>query len=130
MSPLGDGAAPAEPGSQRLTKAMRLRRRAEFLALSADGEKLVTRHFVVLVRARADAAPARLGLTVTKKVGVSPVRNRIRRLAREWLRVHGWFAAGWDVVLIAKQSAARLVRRDELAGDLAFVQRHLLARSA
>jgi hypothetical protein len=28
-------------------------------------------------------------------------------MLREWLRLHGWIPEGWDVVLVAKDSAAR-----------------------
>ncbi|MEZ4367822.1 MAG: ribonuclease P protein component [Kofleriaceae bacterium] len=111
---------------------MRLRRRREFLTVSNSPTttKLVTRHFIALLARRADDEIARLGITVTKKVGHSPTRNRIRRLTREWLRTHGWLAAGWDVVLIAKSAAAALVARDELSRDLSTVQRHLAEAAA
>lgn len=37
---------------------------------------------------------------------------------RDWLRTHGWVAPGWDVVFIAKDSAAKapgLAIREDLA---------------
>ena len=66
-----------------------------------------------------------LGLTVTKKVGNSVVRNRIRRLLREWMRLHGWVPPGWDMVLVAKDSAARQLHPDDFATDLTRVLRQL-----
>ena len=112
---------------QRLTKAMRLRRRREFLAVSTpDGaRKVSTRHFIALFARRPEAAVTRVGVTVTKKVGHSPTRNRIRRFVREWLRTNGWLAAGWDVVIIAKGSAATVRRLADIAVDMATVQRHV-----
>jgi ribonuclease P protein component len=61
--------------------------------------------FVLLVRDREDDDPAiRLGITVTKKIGGSVVRNRMKRrfraLAREILPLHG--IAGADHVLIGR----------------------------
>lgn len=110
------------PTGRVLTKAMRLRRRREFVAVSAENRKVSTRHFIALLAPRPSMQLTRVGLTVTKKVGHSPTRNRIRRFAREWLRTNGWFAPGWDVVLIAKHSAAQVRRRDEFAADLRTVQ--------
>ena len=50
---------------------------------------------------------ARLGLTVSSKVGNSVVRNRIRRRLREAYRHRReLFPKGVDVVFIARQSAA------------------------
>jgi ribonuclease P protein component len=107
---------------------MRLRIRAEFLAVQSAGIKLHGRHVLAIALRREDrAAVGRLGITVTKKVGNSPVRNRIRRVIREWLRLHGWVPAGWDLVVVAKESAARQVASETFATDLARVQRELLA---
>jgi len=98
---------------------MRLRRRVDFLAVQAGGTKLHGRHLLGLAQRRTDSSLCgRLGLTVTKKVGNAVVRNRIKRLLREWLRVHGWIPTGWDMVLVAKDSAARQLHPDDFAPDL------------
>ena len=56
-----------------------------------------------------DPERARLGLTVSRKVGNAVVRNRVKRRVREWFRHDGRsLTAGWDVVVIARQEAARL----------------------
>jgi len=108
---------------------MRLRRRAEFLAVQSAGAKLHGRHVLAIAQRRSDAEPGtlpgRLGLTVTKKVGNAVVRNRIRRLLREWMRLHGWVPAGWDLVLVAKDSAARQLHPDDFATDLTRILRQL-----
>lgn len=108
---------------------MRLRQRAEFVAVQSGGTKLHGRHVLALARRHAelgpDGQPGRLGLTVTKKVGNAVVRNRIRRLLREWMRLHGWIPGGWDVVLVAKDSAARQLHPDDFAPDLTRILRQL-----
>ncbi len=49
----------------------------------------------------------RLGITVTRKVGGATVRNRIKRYVREaFRRKRGSFTPGYDMVWVAKQSAA------------------------
>ena len=108
----------------RITKEMRLRRRAEFVAVQSGGKKLHGRHILALAQ-QQDLPVGRLGITVTKKVGNAVVRNRIKRLLREWLRLHGWVPAGWDVVLVAKDSAARQVHPDDFAPDLTQILRQL-----
>jgi ribonuclease P protein component len=112
----------------RITKEMRLRRRAEFLLVQRTGQKLHGRHIIALARKRPSddpLLPGRLGITVTKKVGNAVVRNRIRRLVREWMRQHGWVPAGWDVVVVAKDTASRQVHPDDFAPDLTQILRQL-----
>ncbi len=105
---------------------MRLRQRAEYVAVQSDGRKLHGRHVLAIARPRATPSSAgRLGLTVTKKVGNAVVRNRIKRMLREWLRVNGWVPTGWDVVLVAKDSAARQLHASDFAPDLTRILRQL-----
>jgi len=103
----------------RISKEMRLRRRPEFVAVQSEGQKLHGKHLLAISRKRSDPKlSGRLGLTVTKKIGNSPVRNRVRRMLREWMRLHGWVPAGWDVVLVAKESSARQLHPEDFATDL------------
>jgi len=112
--------------SCRIAKEMRLRRRADFVAVQQDGQKLHGRHVLAIARKRNDPElVGRLGITVTKKVGNAVVRNRIKRLVREYMRLHGWVPAGWDVVVVAKDSAARQVHPDDFAPDLSKILRQL-----
>ncbi len=75
--------------------------------------------FVLLVREREDGDPAmRLGITVTRKIGGSVVRNRMKRrfreLAREIIATAGH--AGCDHVIIGRASGIErdyaLLRQD------------------
>ena len=105
---------------------MRLRQRADYLVVQSEGTKTHGRHILGIARKRSDSQLAgRLGLTVTKKVGNAVVRNRIKRMLREWMRLHGWVPDGWDLVLVAKDSAARQVHPDDFAPDLTKVLRSL-----
>lgn len=104
---------------------MRLRRRSDFLAVQGDGSKVHGKHLLGIACKRSDPQLAgRLGITVTKKVGNAVVRNRIKRMLREWLRLHGWVPRGWDLVVVAKDSAARQVHPDDFAPDLSRILRH------
>ena len=88
--------------------------------------KLHGRHVLALARKRTILdLVGRLGITVTKKVGNAVVRNRIKRMLREWLRLTRLGSTGWDMVLVAKDSAARQVHPDDFAPDLSKILRQL-----
>lgn len=103
-----------------------MRERVEYLGVQAAGDKLHGRHVLGIARRRPDPQlPGRLGLTVTKKVGNAVVRNRIRRLVREWIRQNGWVPRGWDLVVVAKDSAARQLHPVDFAADLTRILRQI-----
>jgi ribonuclease P protein component len=112
---------------------MRLRQRVDYVAVQNGGIKLHGRHVLAMARRRDQTALAasggnggRLGLTVTKKIGNAPVRNRIKRLLREWLRLHGWVPTGWDMVVVAKDSAAGQLHPEDFGPDLTRILRQLV----
>jgi ribonuclease P protein component len=88
----------------------RIRRRADFVRIQSQGERATTPHFVLLVAAQRDpSAASRLGLVVTKKVGNSVVRSRVKRVCRECFRL--WpdlVPKGIDLVVIARPGADEL----------------------
>jgi ribonuclease P protein component len=105
---------------------MRLRQRVDYVAVQNGGTKHHGRHVLAMARRRNQPDLAgRLGLTVTKKVGNAVVRNRIKRLVREWMRTNGWIPTGWDVVVVAKDSAAGQVHPEDFGPDLTKILRNL-----
>lgn len=95
------------PGRHAFPKANRLLTRRQFLAVQDRGTRIAAECLLLLWRKGATDA-ARLGLTVSSKVGNAVVRNRIRRHLREFYRRHkDEFPRGVDVVVIARNSAAR-----------------------
>jgi ribonuclease P protein component len=83
----------------------RLRHRADFLAAAA-AVKVSTEAFIVQMRDRRDDGPARVGFTVSKKVGNAVERNRVRRRLREIVRHASAEAArpGHDYVLVGRRA--------------------------
>ena len=83
---------------------IRLKRRAEFLRVAAKGRKAPMPGLVLQALARGDEAPARLGFTVTKKVGNAVIRNRTRRRLKEAARIvlQDQPLQGVDLVLIGR----------------------------
>jgi ribonuclease P protein component len=84
------------------TKADRILKRHEFIALAKSGRRIENEHFIaVFSPGRRDRS--RLGITVTKKIGRAVKRNRIKRLVREYFRLNRQFLSGeWDINIIAK----------------------------
>ena len=97
-SQAGTDAQPA--GSSRLEVMCA---RKDFLA-AARAKRVNTPAFVLQIRNRGDAAPARVGFTCSKKVGNAVARNRAKRRLREIARLALTPLAktGHDYVLIGR----------------------------
>ena len=95
--------------SSRSLALEKLRRRAEFLRVAGKGQKVASSGLVLQALTRDDAAPVRVGFTVTKKVGNAVVRNRTKRRLREVARVvlNEAPVHGVDLVLIGRDSTRR-----------------------
>jgi len=97
----------------------RLKCRAEFLRVAAKGRKAPADGLVLQALARGDDGPARIGFTVTKKVGNAVVRNRTRRRLKEAVRLllRDEPVVGADLVVIGRDST-RSRKFDALIADL------------
>jgi ribonuclease P protein component len=87
----------------------RLRQRADFLA-AATGSRAPASGFVLQALQRREDGPVRIGFTVSKKVGNSVERNRVRRRLREVVRLSqsATLRPGHDYVLIGRRAALRM----------------------
>lgn len=125
-----DGHYPAEAAAlsgarrdQRLPRTRRIRKRTEFLRLQRVGERCSGARFVVITEARRESR-SRLGITASRHVGGAVVRNRVKRLVREFFRRYqSRIVPARDVLVIARPSAARATYVDvkkELGAALAI----------
>ena len=103
---------------QRFSREHRLRKRGEYRRAYEQGRRAFGRWVVVFCRRREDDGPWRLGLTATRKAGGAVVRNRLRRLGREYFRRYAQTTpTGWDIV-VNFRPIARQARSAELGEDL------------
>lgn len=94
---------PARP-DERFPKSRRLLKRPEFQRVYDAGLKAPGPCFILFYAPRQDSGPGRAGLTVSRKVGKSVVRSRVKRLLREAIR-RSWevFPDGLDAVFHARR---------------------------
>jgi len=87
-------------------KERRLLRSPEFNACYEQGKKHFTRSFILFVLSCRDRQGGlRLGLTVSKKMGHAVARNRIKRVVREFFRLHQYdFELPLDIVVVPKRN--------------------------
>lgn len=104
----------------------RLLKRADFLRISRHGSKIQARSFIILWT-ESPVPAVRIGITVSRKVGNAVIRNRLKRLIREFYRNNKGLFSPADYSIIARQGAARLGYSD-LCLELGKALRHSQTR--
>lgn len=113
-------------------KEQRIRKRAEFQDIQGNGRRVFTRNFVLMLVAREvseERASARLGVTVSRRVGNAAERNRAKRLIREAFRAtRELWPPDLDVVVIARGPLGPL-RLADVVGEFRGVSQPILRRA-
>ena len=89
------------------SRGERIRKRRDYLLLADSGKKISTTHFIVIWRT-GECGHARLGIPVSRKVGIAVIRNRVKRRIREFFRLHKELFFTADFNIIGKRGAERL----------------------
>ncbi len=71
-----------------MKKEYRIKKNKEFQDVFQHGSSTANRQFVVYVLQRDDHEHFRIGLSVSKKIGNAVVRNRVKRLIRQFFLEH------------------------------------------
>ena len=102
----------------KLPKAVRLRRRREFLQVQQRGRRLYAGEVLVLALGPSGSGP-RIGITVSSKIANAVGRNRVKRWVREAFRAIRSDLPAVDLVVVARRGAPEM--------GLAGARRALLA---
>ncbi len=101
------------------SKRRRLSRSGEFDRVYRDGSSHATRYLVLYTFPRGDeqADDPRLGVSVSRKVGGSVDRNRVKRALREaFWGLADRLPEGHDFVIVARSEINDLIEREGTAG--------------
>ena len=83
-----------------------LKKTDDFERIYREGRSGGNRLFVMYAAEPEKGRSGRLGISVSKKVGNSVVRHRIRRLIKECFRLHISEWADKDIIVVARKEAA------------------------
>jgi len=93
----------------------KLKKSSEFQHTYQHGNKYWNRYFVIYV-CRTYSDQIRFGITVSKKVGKSVQRNRVKRLIRESFRqLRPRTQMGYDIVVVGRTAACQLTCQETQA---------------
>jgi ribonuclease P protein component len=106
-------------GPASFSPADRLHHSAEFRYLQRHGVRAESSHFVLYAGRIAGDEKSRLGVTVSKRVGIAVIRNRIKRRVREDYRLilRAMLKPGISLVVIARSGAGELTSNG-IGGEL------------
>ena len=112
--------------SERLLKKERIGKRREFLTVYEKGTKIHSRSFVLYAMAN-QLDLHRLGVTVSRKIGKSAVRNRVKRRLREIFRRNKpEIGPSMDFVINARKSVGEIefdALRDEFLASIGRLEK-------
>jgi ribonuclease P protein component len=99
----------AGAGGEAFPRARRVRKRLDYLRVQNQGRRFSTEHYLVFaLPSPSPSQETRFGVTVSRKVGNSVTRNRVKRWIRESCRrLVRQLPPSFDLVVVARPQAAR-----------------------
>ncbi len=86
----------------------RIKKNREFRKVYKKGKKYISSYTVLYVMPN-EKDETRIGITVSKKIGNSVTRNRVKRIYREVCRLkEKEMKKGYDLVIVARKRAAEM----------------------
>ena len=115
------------------SKRRRLSRSGEFDRVYRDGSSHATRYLVLYTFPRRDeeSEDVRLGVSVSRKVGGSVERNRVKRVLREsFWSLTDQLPPRHDFVIVARSEISDLIVREGSAGATKSLEEALASTSS
>ena len=101
-----------------------LKKNSEFSVVYSRGRSKANK-YLIMYALKNGSDCNRLGVSVSKKVGNSVARHRIKRLIKESYRLHEkMFNSGLDIVVIARSGAADLSYKNVESALLHLLKLH------
>ncbi len=96
------------PSVESFTKSERLALQADFKTIFTQGMRIRTEKFDIRYLLKKDGEISRLGLSVSRTVGIAVVRNTLKRITREWFRLNKHrFHRPLDVVFCLRSACSK-----------------------
>ncbi|QMV42190.1 ribonuclease P protein component [Cohnella cholangitidis] len=104
-------------------RKLRLRKREDFNVVYRYGRSFANSQFVVYWRRRPQQGTFRMGVSASSKLGGAVVRNRLRRMVKEIVRLNApKLIEDTDLILIVRKPALSLPYK-EMEGSILHVLR-------
>ena len=102
----------------------RLRSNNDFKSVFQSGKSYANKYLVIYM-SKNDFGYNRLGVSVSKKIGNSVVRHRMKRLIKESFRLHeDMFNSGLNIVVIVRKGAEVLSYKEITSALLHLMKLH------
>jgi ribonuclease P protein component len=109
--------------SGAMQRKLRLRKREDFNRIYRHGRSFANSQFVVYWRKQTEQGCFRLGVSASSKLGGAVVRNRLRRMVKEIVRLNaGKLQVEYDLILIVRKPALNIAYK-EMEGSVLHVLR-------
>ena len=106
-----------------------LKKNEDYTRVYEQHRSLADRYLVMYI-SKGETTDTRIGISVSKKVGNSVIRHRVKRLVKEAFRTReNMFNSGLDIVIVARKEAATFTYQDACKSLMNLARRHKILKN-